>query len=100
MAAWMRNAREAAAEFRSRDKTDSRILRPIPIRPIVPAGKKKPHEPVKRLPNGSYFLTRYDDLVGAYKSHKTLLIRQEEGVFSENGKSLLLTSTTLPYSLQ
>ena len=25
------------------------------------------HEPVKRLPNGSYFLTRYDDLVEAYK---------------------------------
>jgi len=26
------------------------------------------HEPVKRLPNGSYFLTRYDDLVTAYKN--------------------------------
>ena len=26
------------------------------------------HEPVKRLPNGSYFLTRYDDLVIAYKN--------------------------------
>ena len=28
------------------------------------------HAPVKRLPNGSYFLTRYDDLVGIYKSTK------------------------------
>src|SRR3954465_2530501 len=28
------------------------------------------NEPVKRLPNGSYFLTRYDDLVGIYKSTK------------------------------
>ena len=28
------------------------------------------HEPVKRLPNGSYFLTRYDDLVTAYKNTK------------------------------
>ena len=27
-------------------------------------------EPVKRLPNGSYFLTRYDDLVSAYKNTK------------------------------
>src|SRR3984893_19596563 len=26
------------------------------------------HEPVKRMPNGSYFLTRYDDLVAAYKN--------------------------------
>jgi cytochrome P450 len=25
-------------------------------------------DPVKRLPNGSYFLTRYDDLVAAYKN--------------------------------
>ena len=28
------------------------------------------NEPVKRLPNGSGFLTRYDDLVTAYKSTK------------------------------
>jgi cytochrome P450 len=28
------------------------------------------HEPVKRLPNGAYFLTRYDDLVTAYKNTK------------------------------
>lgn len=27
-------------------------------------------DPVKRLPNGSYFLTRYDDLVAAYKNTK------------------------------
>ena len=26
------------------------------------------NEPVKRLPNGCYFLTRYDDLVTAYKT--------------------------------
>ncbi len=28
------------------------------------------NDPVKRLPNGSYFLTRYDDLVSAYKNTK------------------------------
>jgi cytochrome P450 len=28
------------------------------------------HEPVKRMGNGGYFLTRYDDLVGAYKNTK------------------------------
>ena len=28
-------------------------------------------DPVKRMPNGSYFLTRYDDLVAAYKNTKT-----------------------------
>ena len=26
------------------------------------------HEPVKQMPNGSYFLTRYDDLLAAYKN--------------------------------
>jgi cytochrome P450 len=26
------------------------------------------HEPVKRMGNGSYFLTRYDDLLTAYKN--------------------------------
>src|SRR5678816_3803266 len=26
------------------------------------------HAPVKRLPNGCYFLTRYDDLIAAYKN--------------------------------
>ena len=26
------------------------------------------HAPVKRMPNGSYFLTRYDDLLVAYKN--------------------------------
>ncbi|MGJ4954194.1 cytochrome P450 [Bradyrhizobium sp. HKCCYLRH2015] len=29
------------------------------------------HAPVKRMRNGSYFLTRYDDLVTAYKATKT-----------------------------
>ena len=40
---------------------------PTPTRPIVHCGK---HEPVKRMRNGSYFLTRYDDLVTAYKNTK------------------------------
>ena len=29
------------------------------------------HAPVKRLPNGCYFLTRYDDLIAAYKNTRT-----------------------------
>ena len=29
------------------------------------------HEPVKRMKNGSYFLTRYDDLVAVYKNQKS-----------------------------
>src|SRR3984957_15193769 len=28
------------------------------------------HAPVKRMPNGAYFLTRYDDLVAIYKDTK------------------------------
>ena len=40
------------------------------------------HEPVKRMGNGSYFLTRYDDLLTAYKNTAAQL-GQEEGVCTE-----------------
>jgi cytochrome P450 len=47
------------------------------------------HEPVKRLPNGSYFLTRYDDLVGIYKSIKLFSSDKKREFLPKYGDSLL-----------
>src|ERR1700759_4083914 len=47
------------------------------------------HEPVKLLPNGSYFLTRYDDLVGAYKSTKAFSSDKKKEFAPKYGNSLL-----------
>ncbi len=47
------------------------------------------HQPVKRLPNGSYFLTRYDDLVGIYKSTKVFSSDKKKEFLPKYGDSLL-----------
>jgi cytochrome P450 len=47
------------------------------------------YQPVKRLPNGSYFLTRYDDLVGIYKSTKLFSSDKKKEFFPKYGDSLL-----------
>src|SRR5260370_13255471 len=46
-------------------------------------------EPVKRLPNGSYFLTRYDDLVSAYKNTKLFSSDKRKEFLPKYGDSLL-----------
>jgi cytochrome P450 len=45
--------------------------------------------PVKRLPNGSYFLTRYDDLVAAYKNTKSFSSEKKKEFAPKYGSSLL-----------
>ena len=45
-------------------------------------------EPVKRLPNGSYFLTRYDDLVAAYKNTRTFSSDKKKEFAPKYGASL------------
>jgi cytochrome P450 len=47
------------------------------------------NEPVKRLPNGSYFLTRYDDLVSAYKNTKLFSSDKRREFAPKYGDSLL-----------
>jgi cytochrome P450 len=47
------------------------------------------HEPVKLLPNGSYFLTRYDDLVGIYKNTKLFSSDKKREFAPKYGDSLL-----------
>jgi hypothetical protein len=47
------------------------------------------HEPVKPMPNGSYFLTRYDDLVTAYKNTKAFSSDKRREFAPKYGNSLL-----------
>src|SRR3984893_2650285 len=47
------------------------------------------NEPVKRMPNGSWFLTRYDDLVSAYKSTRHFSSHKKKEFFPKYGASLL-----------
>jgi cytochrome P450 len=47
------------------------------------------NEPVKRLPNGCYFLTRYDDLVTAYKNTKAFSSDKKKEFLPKYGNSLL-----------
>src|SRR6201994_1276508 len=47
------------------------------------------HEPVKRMRNGGYFLTRYDDLVAIYKNTKLFSSDKKREFFPKYGDSLL-----------
>ena len=58
-----RDARELTASFDLERLTPEFYLNPYPTYRAL-----RESEPVKRMPNGSYFLTRYDDLVTAYKN--------------------------------
>ena len=57
------NARELAATFDIEKLTPEFYADPYPTYRAL-----REYEPVKLLANGSYFLTRYDDLVSAYKN--------------------------------
>jgi len=59
------NARELAAHFDIEKLTPDFYADPYPTYRAL-----REHEPVKLMPNGSWFLTRYDDLVSAYKNTK------------------------------
>src|SRR3954452_23328254 len=47
------------------------------------------HAPVKRLPNGSYFLTRYDDIIGVYQSTKRFSSDKKKEFLPKYGDSPL-----------
>jgi cytochrome P450 len=59
------DARELSATFDIEKLTPEFYANPYPTYRAL-----RENEPVKRMPNGSYFLTRYDDLVAAYKNTK------------------------------
>jgi len=60
------NARELAENFDLEHLTPEFYADPYPTYRAL-----REHAPVKRLANGSFFLTRYDDLVSAYKTTKS-----------------------------
>src|SRR5712675_1737238 len=78
------DARELAAGFDLEKLTPEFYADPYPTYRAL-----RENEPVKRLPNGSYFLTRYDDLVSAYKSTKLFSSDKKKEFFPKYGASLL-----------
>ena len=78
------DARELAARFDLERLTPEFYVNPYPTYRAL-----REHEPVKRLPNGAYFLTRYDDLVTAYKNTKTFSSDKKKEFSPKYGNSLL-----------
>jgi cytochrome P450 len=78
------NARELAAQFDLEKLTGEFYADPYPTYRAL-----REHEPVKPLPNGSWFLTRYDDLVSAYKNTKVFSSDKKKEFFPKYGDSPL-----------
>jgi cytochrome P450 len=78
------NARELAASFDIEKLTGEFYADPYPTYRAL-----REHEPVKRMPNGSYFLTRYDDLVSVYKNTKMFSSDKKKEFAPKYGNSLL-----------
>jgi cytochrome P450 len=78
------NARELAAHFDIEKLTAEFYADPYPTYRAL-----RQHEPVKRMPNGSYFLTRYDDLLTAYKNTKAFSSDKKKEFAPKYGASLL-----------
>src|SRR5246127_2327435 len=78
------NARELAQSFDLEKLTPEFYVNPYPTYRAL-----RENEPIKRMPNGSYFLTRYDDLVTAYKNTKAFSSDKKKEFFPKYGASLL-----------
>jgi len=78
------NAQALAADFDIEKLTPEFYADPYPTYRAL-----RENQPVKRLPNGSYFLTRYDDLVSAYKNTKLFSSDKRREFAPKYGDSLL-----------
>src|SRR5215469_4987390 len=78
------NARALAAGFDLEKLTPEFYVNPYPTYRAL-----RENEPVKRLPNGAYFLTRYDDLVAAYKNTRAFSSDKKKEFAPKYGASLL-----------
>ena len=89
------NARELAARFDLEKLTPEFYENPYPTYRAL-----RENEPVKRLPNGTVFLTRYDDLVAAYKDTKVFSSDKKKEFAPKYGNSLLYEhhTTSLVFS--
>ena len=77
-------ARELAAGFDIEKLTAEFYADPYPTYRAL-----REHEPVKLMPNGSYFLSRYDDLVSAYKNTKLFASDKRKEFLPKYGASPL-----------
>src|SRR3954471_13208428 len=78
------DARQLAADFDLEKLTPEFYANPYPTHRAL-----RENAPVKRLPNGSYFLTRYDDLITAYKSTKAFSSDKKREFLPKYGASPL-----------
>jgi cytochrome P450 len=78
------NARELAARFDLEKLTPEFYEDPYPTYRAL-----RENEPAKRLPNGTVFLTRYDDLVTTYKNTKSFSSDKKKEFAPKYGASLL-----------
>lgn len=78
------NARDLAARFDLEKLTPEFYDDPYPTYRAL-----RENEPVKRLPNGTVFLTRYDDLVTTYKNTKSFSSDKKKEFAPKYGDSLL-----------
>jgi cytochrome P450 len=78
------DARELAAGFDLERLTPEFYANPYPTYLAL-----RQNEPVKRMPNGSHFLTRYDDLVTAYKNTRAFSSDKKKEFLPKYGHSLL-----------
>src|SRR6187551_1210599 len=78
------DARDLSADFDLEKLTPEFYANPYPTYRSL-----RETEPVKRLPNGTYFLTRYNDLVAAYKNTKTFSSDKKKEFAPKYGASLL-----------
>jgi len=83
------DARGLAARFDLEKLTPEFYADPYPTYRAL-----RENEPVKRMPNGSYFLTRYDDLVAAYKNTKAFSSDKKKEFSPKYGDSLLFEHHT------
>jgi cytochrome P450 len=78
------HTRELAANFDIEKLSSEFYADPYPTYRAL-----REHEPVKRMAGGSYFLTRYDDLVSVYKNTKLFSSDKKKEFFPKYGTSLL-----------
>ena len=78
------DARALADDFDLERLTPEFYVNPYPTYRAL-----RENEPIKRLPNGACFLTRYDDLVTAYKNTKAFSSDKKKEFLPKYGASLL-----------
>jgi cytochrome P450 len=78
------DARELAAQFDLESLTPEFYADPYPTYRAL-----RQHAPLKRLRSGSYFLTRYDDLVAAYKNTRAFSSDKKKEFLPKYGETPL-----------